>query len=215
MPKTNAQEIKVIFHQLYDVFRGKSGYTDRAKDHPGWDKRTGTSKLSPWDRLADAVNKRPFGAAGYIFTILKQLMEDKNTNDVHPNFLLSVHYLDQYQKDYSTVIESIKIKWRDQELLFEAECQSVKTMDWCKDWTPQEVVHYVLFKEEGRFSDLFIFCHDRLEDVFNILAVNATFEYSIFPEVYDAIIIASANKRKKEILDQLKGTSKCTQTPTP
>jgi len=187
-----ANQARETFGRLYDVFRRRSGFEDRFEDHPGFDHRSGADNLSPWDRLVRVTDSRQIYLPAYLFVTLKKLMEDENTKELHPHFLLKAEYLDSYQKYYPELCESIRIRWRDQTLIFEAAVIQAMTMPlYHLKQNQQEAEMYVLLAEDKRFSDLFVFCKavcSGCADLADEVMDKAKFEYFLFAPVYDSLI---------------------------
>jgi hypothetical protein len=190
-PQKAAAAVRETFRRLYNIFRRKSGFEDRFEDHPGFNQRSGKHRLSPWDRLVLAAEQRHLDLPGYVFAAMKKGMEDQNTKEFHPHFLLKAEYWDEYQRTYPTILRSIEIKWQDQRLMFDSEIQRLKSMPWFQDTSAETQEKYVLLAEDKRFSDLFIFYKAVLGGytrLANDVKDNARFEYALFASAYDPLI---------------------------
>jgi hypothetical protein len=199
MDQEKVNEAREIFQRLYDIFRRRNGSKDRFEDHPGFHKRTG--KHTSWERLAAAADEWRIELPGYIYTALKKLMEGRGDKEIHPHFLLSPALLEEYKKIYPTVIRDIEIRWRDQQLLFDAEMKNVNTMPWLEGTTENYRERYVLLMGSS-FDSMFYFYRAVLcgaEEVAAQFEWQARLEYSLFPALYDGII------KKKKVLERLRG----------
>jgi len=196
---TEAQEARTIFCRLYNLFRSKSGSKDRFEDHPGFDKRSGKERLSPWDRLVQAADRHKIDLPGYVFVTLKKIMEDHGAQEVHPHFLLSETLLAEYRQNQDSIVRSREIQWQDQLLIFDSERRKWESSPGVTGKRSAELL--ALLMSGTSYTPLFTFyqaCLYGCSGLAQKMKEEAQLEYSIFPHLFDKLIM------KEEILEQLR-----------
>jgi hypothetical protein len=185
------ETIKATFARLYDIIQRNRGVPDKFSDHPGFNRVTGESHRTVWERILAATRRYRIEAPGYIYFAMKRIGNTYRGDRLYPEILLSKELLERYVHAYQTEYENVRIRWNSQKIQFDNELQKLDTIPGFDNSTSLQKKQFVLLNNYPNFSDLFLFNQsviNELPSIYMKIREDALFQYSLFPTVYDELL---------------------------
>jgi superfamily II DNA or RNA helicase len=185
------EALKATFARLYDIIQRNRGIPDHFADHPGFDRVSGDSERTVWDKILSATIRYNVDSLGYVYFAMKRIGNTRNTTELYPEMLLSKELLERYVHAQDNEYENVRIRWKSQKIQLDTEIQKLDTIPGFNDSTPRQKNQFVLLSNYPHFSDLFLFNQAVINDlpaVYKQVRGDALFQYSLFPTVYDELL---------------------------